>query len=172
MNAPSGSWCMFCAYTSTREPRALSTIARRSVKGTQIATSTPSSADTRGSSAWMYSSACCSVLYIFQLPATSGVRPVKRTTPAPSSASSPGSVPSLDELQRRAAAGREVVDPLLEPHRASAAAESPPPDDRQARSERDRLGDRARAGRERLQLERAHRPVPEDRPAQPRSRRA
>ena len=53
VNAPSGSWCMFCAYTSTREPRALSTIARRSVNGTQIATSTPSIDDTRGSSAWM-----------------------------------------------------------------------------------------------------------------------
>ena len=37
VKAPSGSWCMFCAYTSTREPRALSIIARRSVKGTQIA---------------------------------------------------------------------------------------------------------------------------------------
>ena len=53
VNGPSASWCMFCANTSTREPRALSTIAPRSVKGTQIATSTPSSADTRGSSAWM-----------------------------------------------------------------------------------------------------------------------
>src|ERR1700683_5222606 len=67
---------MFCAYTSTREPRALSTIALRSVNGTQIATSTPSSADTRGSNAWMYSSACSCVLYIFQFPATSGVRVV------------------------------------------------------------------------------------------------
>src|SRR5580692_1085164 len=72
--APSGSWCMFCAYTSTRDPRALSTIARRSVNGTQIATSTPSTAETRGSSAWMCSSACSCVLYIFQLPAISGVR--------------------------------------------------------------------------------------------------
>ena len=31
-------------------------------------------ADTSGSSAWMYSSACASVLYIFQLPAMQGVR--------------------------------------------------------------------------------------------------
>ena len=65
---------MFCAYTSTREPRAESTIARRSVNGTQIATSTPSTAETRGSSAWMYCSACASVLCIFQLPAISGMR--------------------------------------------------------------------------------------------------
>ena len=165
VNAPSGSWCMFCAYTSTRDPRALSTIARRSVNGTQIATSTPSTADTRGSSAWMYSSACASVLCIFQLPAISGVRPaVSDATPAPSSACTPGQRRALDQLaasrRRRSRGGRPRA-----PGRscASAAAESPPPTTVRPCALRDRLGHRARARRERLELERAHRPVPEDR---------
>ncbi len=84
---------MFWAYTSTRDPRALSTIARRSVNGTQIAMSTPLTEDTRGSSAWMYSSACASVLCIFQLPAISGVRSLgHHAIPAPSSAWTPGSM--------------------------------------------------------------------------------
>ncbi len=74
VKAPSASECMFWAYSSTREPRAESTIARRSVKGTQRATSTPETAASSGSSAWMYRSACASVLYIFQLPAISGTR--------------------------------------------------------------------------------------------------
>ena len=51
--APLGASCMFCAKTSTRDPRVESTIACSAVNGTQIATSTPSIEDTRGSSAWM-----------------------------------------------------------------------------------------------------------------------
>ena len=47
------------------------------------------------------------------------------------------------------------------PKRASAAAESPPPTTVVARRRRDGLGDGAGAGGERLQLERAHRAVPE-----------
>ncbi len=74
VNAPSSASCMFCAKTSTREPRVESIIACRSVNGTQIATSTPSIDDTRGSSAAMYSSASATVLCIFQLPAMNGVR--------------------------------------------------------------------------------------------------
>ena len=53
VNAPLSASCMFCAKTSTREPRVESIIACRSVNGTQIAMSTPSAAYTRGSSAWM-----------------------------------------------------------------------------------------------------------------------
>jgi hypothetical protein len=53
VKAPSGSSCMFWAYTSTREPRALSTIAFRSVNGTQIPTSTRSTEERRGSKPWM-----------------------------------------------------------------------------------------------------------------------
>ena len=73
VNAPSAAWCMFCAYTCTREPRVESTIACRSVNGTQIATSTPSEDDTSGSSPEMNISACDWVLNIFQLPAMNGV---------------------------------------------------------------------------------------------------
>ena len=49
------------------------------------------------------------------------------------------------------------------PNCASAAAESPPPTTVVPGARGDRLGDRARAGRERLELERAHRAVPEHR---------
>ena len=44
VNAPESASCMFCANTSTREPRVESTIACSAVNGTQIATSTPSAA--------------------------------------------------------------------------------------------------------------------------------
>ena len=51
-----------------------STIAASAVNVGQIATSTPSTEETRGSSAAMNSSASATVLCIFQLPAMSGVR--------------------------------------------------------------------------------------------------
>ena len=50
------------------------------------------------------------------------------------------------------------------PNWCRAADESPPPTTVVARRGGHRLGDGARAGRERLELERAHRAVPEDRP--------
>ena len=89
---------------------------------------------------------------------------IRRPPPAPSSACTPGRVLALDQLERRAAAGGEVVDRVA-PGRT---ARAPPPSRRRRRPSgparsRDRLGHRARARRERLQLERAHRPVPEDR---------
>ena len=57
------------------------------------------------------------------------------------------------------------------PNCASAAARVAAADDRRGRASGDRLGDRARAGRERLELERAHRAVPEHRAGVARSPR-
>src|SRR3954451_4855751 len=158
VNGPSGASCMFCAYTVTPEPRVESTIACNAVNGTQMATSAVA-ADTRGSRPWMYSSASAIVLYIFQLPAISGVRAASATENLHSGEGLP-----LDQLWRRAAARGEMVDlvgetELGERSRAVAAAH-----DRRPRRCGDRLGDRPGARRERLQLERAHRPIPEYRP--------
>src|SRR5580693_3151953 len=171
---------MFCAYTSTREPRALSTIACRSVNGTQIAMSHPLTDETRGSSSWMCSSACASVLCIFQLPAISGVRSVPITSPTAACSRSwaGGEPPSRDaraverlyagehaplyQLQRGAAAGRQMVDGVLQAEMGERGGRIAAADDGNARRARDSLGDRARALRKWLVLEGAHRTVPED----------
>ena len=103
----------------------------------------------------MNASASATVLCIFQLPAISGVRLMLEHLHS-------GQRLALDQLQRRAAAGREVGRRGRPGRTArSAAAESPPPTTVVPGASRDGLGDRARAGRERLELERAHRPVPE-----------
>ena len=113
----------------------------------------------------MNSSACSSVLYIFQLPAISGVRRAHGAIPGALERRDAGQRRALDQLQRRPAAGREVVDRVLEPEAASA----PPPSPRRRRPSAPGAlatasATRAGAGGERLQLEGAHRPVPEDRP--------
>ena len=109
--------------------------------GGQIATSTPSTEDTRGSSAWMNSSASATVLYIFQLPAMNGVR----EEPAHASASTPGSVlPSISSSDAPPPVERWVTwsaRPKLVQRRGRVAAA----DDGRARRRRDRLGDRAGA---------------------------
>src|SRR5919198_706424 len=121
VNAPFGAWCMFCAYTSTREPRVESTTACRSVNGTQTPTSTPSAVETRGSSEATNASASATVLCIFQLPAISGVRAIyDRTSTAGSvlpSMSSSDAPPPVERWVTRSA----------RPNSVSAAAESPPP---------------------------------------------
>ena len=138
VKAPSGSWCMFCAYTSTREPRALSTIARRSVNGTQIATSTPS---TRGHARQQRLDVLLGLrLGLVHLPVARdqrGARAHGATSARLRAPARPGSVLALDQLERRAAAGGEVVDRVLaarscaQRRRRVAAA-----DDRQRRARR------------------------------------
>ena len=105
---------MFWAYTATREPRVESTIAASAVNGGQIATSTPSPIETRGSSA-------CDEL----------ARPLRPSCASSSCRRSAalrltrerlhaGQLLALDQLERRAAAGRQVRDPVrqAEPRRA------------------------------------------------------
>ena len=79
------------------------------------------------------------------------------------SASTPGSVlPSISSSDAPPPVDRWVTL-SASPKRWIAAAESPPPTTVVPRRVGDRLGDRARAGGERLELERAHRAVPEHR---------
>ena len=118
--------------------------------------STPSTAATRGSSAAMYRSASAIVLCSFQLPAMNGVRLMAERLHARESL-------ALDQLQRRAAAGGHVRDAVGEPelgHRGRGVAAA---DDGHGIRIGDRLGDGARARGERLELEGAHRAVPEHR---------
>ena len=68
----------------------------------------------------------------------------------------------LDELERRAAAGAHVVDAIGEPELADRRRAVAAADDGERRRRRDRVGDRACARGERLELEHAHRAVPED----------
>ena len=101
-------------------------------------------------------SASLTVLYIFQLPAISGVRVHQLE------ASTPGSVlPSTSSSVAPPPVERWVTR-SSSPNCASAAALSPPPTTVVPGQSATACGDRARAAAERLQLERAHRPVPED----------
>ena len=68
---------------------------------------------------------------------------------------------ALDQLQRRAAARGEVGDAVGEPELGQRRRGVAAADDRDRVGLGHGLGDRARAGRERLELERAHRAVPE-----------
>src|SRR4051794_72366 len=147
---------MFWASTWTSEPPSASTVAASAVKGAQSASSTPLPMGSRASRRCTYSRASAEVLYIFQLPAmycrrASGI--VERLHA--------GERLALEQLERRAAAGREVAHlageaKAHERGRGIAAA-----DDRRAARARHRLRHRARARCERLYLEGAHRAVPE-----------
>ena len=148
---------MFCAKTSTREPRVESTIACRSVNGTQIATSTPSIEDTRGSSAWMYSSASSTVLCIFQLPAMNGVRATTQST------SRPGSFLPSSSCSEAPPPVDMCVIWSSSPNCASAAALSPPPTTVTASVAATASATARVPASNGFELERAHRPVPEDR---------
>src|SRR5580658_3723834 len=131
---------MFCAKTATCEPRALSIIGVSAVNGGQIATSTPSRLDTRGSSPWINCSASATVLFIFQFPAISGVR----LTAFPSAErDDAGQLAPLDQLERRAAAGREVRHAVCEAELRERRGRVAAADDRRAGACCNRLGDRA-----------------------------
>ena len=127
------------------------------VNGAQIATSTPSARETRGSSA------CDELLglrdRLVHLPVARDERGARHHD---SRTSTPGSVlPSISSSDAPPPVERwstRSASPNCAQRRGAVAAA----DDRRARRRRDRLGDRARAGRERLELERAHRAVPED----------
>src|SRR4051795_11324127 len=95
---------MFWASTWTSEPPSASTVAASAVNGTLSASSTPLPIGRRDSSRCTYSRASLAVLYIFQLPAmywrrASGI--VERLHA--------GELLALEQLERRAAACREVA---------------------------------------------------------------
>ena len=73
MNAPDSSSCMFWAATRTALPRDRSTTSLSARKGGQMTTSCWVAA-IRGSSASTNSAASATVLFIFQLAASKGVR--------------------------------------------------------------------------------------------------
>ena len=113
----------------------------------------------------MNSSASAIVLCIFQLPAMNGVRLMHESLHA-------GQRLALDQLERRAAAGREVVDPVGEPELRERRGGVAAADDRRRRASPATASATARVpGRERLELERAHRAVPEHRARAARSPR-
>ena len=73
----------------------------------------------------------------------------------------PGQFLALDQLERGAAAGREVGDAVGEPELGQRRRGVAAADDRGRLGRGHRLGDGPGPGRERLELERAHRAVPE-----------
>ena len=135
------------------------------MNGTQIATSTPSAV----------SPSCGSELAdvlvrlrdrLEHLPVAGDVRGAVRHRPVPPLRAAPCPPEAPATRRRPSTASRPVGQPELRDRGARVAAA----DHGVAGRVGDRLGHRARAGRERLQLERAHRAVPEDGAGRARSR--
>src|SRR5436190_21977301 len=103
VKAPLSSSCMFCAITRSALPFAASTHTSSAVNGTQMPTSR-SSPSISGRSSSTYARASARSLFIFQLPATYGRRSgiVEHLDARQALA--------LEQLERRAAARRQVVD--------------------------------------------------------------
>src|SRR3954469_37821 len=97
---------MFCASTFTSDPPSASTVADRAVNGTQSASSTPLPIGSRDSSRCTYERASAVVLCIFQLPAMYWRRDPSGVIQGLHSRQR---LP-LEQLQRRASAGRQVRD--------------------------------------------------------------
>src|SRR5215218_2916018 len=156
--APVGSACIVCANTAIPLPASFSTETSSAVKGTQSATSAGrrGSSGTSSSSRSQYAAASARVPHIFQLAAMNGLRIVQGVEA--------GQLLALEQLERRSAAGREVVDVGVEPEPGERGGGVAASDDGPAGRSGDRLGEGARAVCEGVQLERAHRAVPEHGP--------
>src|SRR3954454_9755499 len=99
----------------------------------------------RGSSASTNSAASATVLFIFQLAAMYGVRSgigaLLGRRVLVQQGLDPGQLLPLQQLQRRTAAGREPVDPVVEAELAQRGARVAAADHGRAGRRRDRLGD-------------------------------
>src|SRR3954454_2453319 len=147
---------MFCASTWTSDPPSASTVAASAVNGTHRASSTPFPIGSRDRSRCTYSRASDAVLYIFQLPAMywrRASRIVERLHA--------GERLALEQLERRAAAGREVAHLVGEAEAHERGRGIAAADDGRATRACHSLRHRTRARCERLHLEGAHRTVPE-----------
>src|SRR4051794_1476206 len=149
---------MFWASTLISEPPRPSTVAASAVYGGHSATSTPLRSGSRASSFCVYSRASAVVLNIFQLPAMYG-----RLWSGVIQRLHSRELLALQQLERSPATGRQMCNAVGETELGKSGSGIATAHDRGARRLRDRLGHTARAGRERLHLEGAHRPVPEDR---------
>src|SRR4051794_16194269 len=180
--APAGCGDRSCApYTrSSLSPSTAVCTLRRAVNGGSTATSTSVSC----CSLRLNASFCTRLMasrwlrFIFQLPAMMGRRVVSAmltlfllaglSLPLPAGAVQRGETRqglAFEVFQRRAATGRDVPERgLVEPERADRRGRIAAPDHGEAVDLGDRLGHAPGAGRERGQLEHAHRPVPEHRP--------
>ena len=132
-----------------------STTALRAVNGGQMTTSCWVAA-IRGSSASTKAAASATVLCIFQLAAMYG-----RAAQASRKRLHSRQLLSLQQLQRRSSSGREPVHLLSEAELVQRGDRVAAADHGRPGRRGDRLGDGAGAGGEGLQLEGAHRPVPE-----------
>src|SRR3954453_16290121 len=155
------SWAPY--LIRSRSPSTSVCTLRRSVYGGITTTSTAS----WSLSSRLYASFCTRAIasrwlrFIFQLPAMSGMRAIALLLQR----RQPRELLALEVLQARAATGGDVAEPRLvdaqlpDRSRGVAAADH----GERVREGRDRLGDPARAGCERLDLEHAHGAVPEHR---------
>src|SRR5215210_3896132 len=150
----------------TAESSAIRPTSCKQVNGTQTATSTSSSASAaRGRRAAVYSSASLTVLFIFQCAAIIGRRAMR----------SPllpvllfrqdcyaGQLLAFDVLERGTAAGRDVAHPALEAELVDGGYRVSSAHDARRAALGDGPGHALRAFREVVDLEDAHRTVPED----------
>src|SRR5215204_4409660 len=113
---------MFGPYAGTGVSLSFPTLTSRAVNGGQMPTSTGASSGRSPRRRSQYSAACARVPHSFQLPAISGLRepPAPRAAPAPTLVSCviqhlhARQRLALEQLERRATAGREVVHVVRE----------------------------------------------------------
>src|SRR5438067_1140339 len=171
VNAPSRSQYTFCAATPMFDACAASTTGRTAVNGGAMTISTSCTSFSIGRISFTNATASCTVLYIFQFAAMNGVR-MGILDPKPASAVSdePSSVrerrharqfPAAQKFERRAAAGRDVRDPVAHARLRDRRDRIAAADHRCAVDRRNRLRNVHRALRELIDLEHTHRPVPE-----------
>src|SRR5690242_20167588 len=146
---------MFWAATLTRLWTQSSTAVRREVNGGHTTISGPASS-ARGRNSARKASVSSAVLFIFQFAASSGTRS------AISQGLHAGQIPSLHQFKRRAAPRRDPVDGVRKTELLKGRNRVTPADHGVTGGCCDRLGERSRPARERLELEGAHRAIPED----------
>src|SRR5919199_2072762 len=148
----------------TAESAVIRATSERQVNGAKTATSTPPASAGRGRSAAVYSWASRTVLFIFQFAAIIGRRAIV-LCPLLRQDRHTGQLLALDVLQGSSATGRDVAHPVLEPELLDGGDRVAAPDDARGTSlagRGDGASDAFGAPGESLDLEDAHRAVPED----------
>ena len=144
VNAPASVQHTFCAPSPTALPASASRTAHSAVNGGAITASTAASGSGSSRSAATNARACAIVLFIFQLPTMSGLRCGVHAARARDARQRL----AFEELERRAAAGRDVRHRVGEPERVRGRRRVAAADDADravARRLGDRFADDARA---------------------------
>src|SRR5713226_444578 len=155
VKAPAASQNMSCAPSPTADPSKILDTSARLVKGGHTATSTLAGSALRVI-AETRARASATVVCIFQLPTTNGVRAMSPIQQGRDT----GEVLTLKKLQGRSPAGRNVGHAVREPHLLDGRGGIAPADNSYSFRLRHRFGNRPGPRAEGREFKHAHRPIP------------